>query len=277
MIPSTIRIGGDLTVNRLGFGAMRFTGAGIWGDPPDRKGAIAFLRRVVERGVSFINTADSYGPGTNEVLIAEALHPYPTGLVIATMGGYVHRNPDTWEADCRPARLRAACEASLKRLRLECIDLYQLHTVDPKVPLAESLGALVDMQREGKVRHVGVSNFSLAQLVAAQRQTRIVSVQNRYKPADREHESVVEACTRAGVAFIPFSPVRGALPDLSGRLGAIGERHGATAAQVALAWLLRRTPMMLPIPGTASLTHFEENMGAAHIALSDAEFTDLAH
>ncbi|MGY4257809.1 pyridoxine 4-dehydrogenase [Bradyrhizobium sp. USDA 4516] len=277
MIHSTITIGDDLTVNRLGFGAMRVTtGTNIWSYPPDRKNAIAFLRHVVERGVNLIDTADSYGPESCETLIAEALHPYPANLVIATKGGLVHPAPEIWEADCRPDRLRAACEGSLKRLRLDRIDLYQLHVIDPKVPLSDSLGALVDLQCEGKIRHIGISNFNPTQLAAAQRHARIASVQNCYNIADREHEPVIEACARAGIAFLPYRPLRrGALPNLSGQLGAIAQRLGVTPAQVALAWLLCRTPWMLPIPATTSLGHFDENMGAARITLSDAEFTAL--
>lgn len=271
-----ISIGGELTVNRLGFGAMRLTGPGIWGEPPDRKGALALLRRVVERGVNFIDTADSYGPEVSERLIAEALHPYPAGLVIATKGGLVRPGPDRWEPDCRPSHLRAACEGSLRRLKLERIELYQLHTVDPRVPLQDSLGALVELQQAGKIRHIGVSNVRRPQLAEARRVARIVSVQNRYNVEDRTHEEVVDICTRDGLAFLPWAPLSaGALVRVGDALGEVARRHGATRAQVALAWLLRRSPAMLPIPGTASIEHFEENLAATKLRLSDEEVARL--
>jgi pyridoxine 4-dehydrogenase len=273
-----LTIGGDLRVHRLGFGAMRITGRGVWGDPPDRIAAIALLRHVVESGVDFIDTADSYGPGTSETLIAEALHPYPAQLVIATKGGLLRPGRDRWEPDCRPAHLRRACEASLKRLRRERVDLYQLHTVDPRVPLADSIGALVELQRAGKIRHIGVSNVNLRQLAEAQELASIVSVQNRYNLEDRSHDDVVEACTKAGLAFLPWYPLAaGAFAGRVGRrLAAVAQRHRATPSQVALAWLLRRSPAMLPIPGTASLAHSDENRAAADLALSDAEMTELS-
>lgn len=272
----TITIGGDLTVPRFGFGAMRLTGPGIWGDPPDPRAAVALLRRVVDAGVRFIDTADSYGPGVSEALIAEALYPYPAGLVIATKGGLVRPAPDRWEPDCRPAHLREACAGSLKRLKLDCIDLYQLHTVDVRVPLEDSIGALVDLQRQGKIRHIGVSNVNVGQLAQARKSARIVSVQNRYNLEDRAHEAVVDACTRDGLAFIPWYPLgAGALADSRGKLSGIARRHRATPSQVSLAWLLHRSPIMLPIPGTSSLQHFEENMAAASLRLTGEEFAAL--
>jgi aryl-alcohol dehydrogenase-like predicted oxidoreductase len=271
----TITIGGDLTVHRLGFGAMRVTGRGIWGPPPDRAGAIALLRRVIERGVDFIDTADSYGPGISEELIAEALHPYPKGLVIATKGGLRRPGPDRWEPDCRPAHLRQACEDSLRRLRLERIDLYQLHTVDPKVPLEESLGALVELQRQGKIRHIGVSNVDVAQLERARRAASVISVQNRYNLGDRASDDVVDLCTRDGLAFLPWYPLGAGTLAGASQLAAIAQRHHATAAQVALVWLLRRSPIVVPIPGTASIAHFEENLGALDVELDAAEIDAL--
>jgi pyridoxine 4-dehydrogenase len=273
----TITIGGDLTVNRMGFGAMRVTGRGVWGDPPDREAAVALLRKVVERGVTLLDTADSYGPGTSESLIAEALHPYPKGVVIATKGGLVRPGPDRWDADCRPAALRQACEASLKRLKLERIDLYQLHTVDDRVKLADSLGALVELQQQGKIRHIGLSNVDLRELARARKLTTIVSVQNRYSLGDRAHDSVVDRCAKDGLAFLPWYPLAaGALARRGGKLAEIAKRHQATPIQIALAWLLRRAPVMLPIPGTSSIAHFEENLAAAKIALTDAEMAALS-
>ncbi len=273
----TLTLAGDLRVYRLGFGAMRITGPGIWGYPPDPKGAIALLRHVVDSGVDLIDTADSYGPAVSEQLIARALHPYPAQLVVATKGGLVRPGPDRWEPDCRPAHLREACEGSLKRLKLDRIDLYQLHTVDPKVPLADSIGALVDLQREGKIRHIGVSNVNLTQLEEARRLATIVSVQNRYNIEDRTHEGVVDACTRDHLAFMPWYPLSaGKLAAARSRLNDIARRHRATPAQVAIAWLLRRSPIMLPIPGTLSIKHFDENRAAAELELSDAEFAALA-
>lgn len=273
----TITIGGDLQVNRMGFGAMRVTGRGVWGDPPDRKAAIALLRKVVERGVTLLDTADSYGPGTSESLIAEALHPYPQGVVIATKGGLVRPGPDRWDADCRPTYLRQACEASLKRLKRERIDLYQLHTVDDRVPLADSLGVLVELQQQGKIRHIGLSNVDLRELAQARKLTSIVSVQNRYSLGDRAHDAVVGRCAKDGLAFLPWYPLAaGALARRGGKLAEIAKRHQATPIQIALAWLLRRAPVMLPIPGTSSIAHFEENLAAAEIALTDAEMQALS-
>jgi len=278
----TITIGGDLVVKRLGFGAMRITGRGVWGDPPDRRAAIALLQRVVERGVTLIDTADSYGPEVSETLIAEALHPYPAALVIATKGGLVRPGPDRWDADCRPAHLRAACEGSLRRLKRDRIDLYQLHTVDRRVPLQESLGALAELQREGKIRHIGVSNVNVAQLAEARRVAKIVSVQNLYNLEDRTHDPVIDACARDGLAFLPWYPL-GAGRLLSQRawgrgrkLSAIARDHQATPSQVALAWLLHRSPVILPIPGTSSVAHFEENLATMSLMLSGEEVAALS-
>ena len=276
-IPESITIGGELKVRRLGFGAMRVTGRGIWGYPRDRGAALALLRRVVERGVNFIDTADSYGPEVDELLIAEALHPYPKGLVIATKGGLLRPGPDRWVPDCRPAHLREACEGSLRRLKLERIELYQLHTVDPKVPLEDSLGALVELQRQGKIRRIGLSNVSLAELARAEKLAKIVSVQNRYNLGDRGDDKVVDTCARQGLAFIPWYPLEaGSLARPRRALAEICARHRASPSQVALAWLLHRSPVMVPIPGTSSVEHFEENLAAAAIRLSPEEMTALA-
>jgi pyridoxine 4-dehydrogenase len=279
-IPSpskTIVIGGDMMVCRLGFGAMRITGRGIWGDPPDRRAAIALLRRVVERGVNFIDTADSYGPAVSESLIAEALHPYSSDLVIATKGGLIRPAPDRWDPDCRPAHLKQACEGSLRRLKLDRIDLYQLHAVDARVPFEDSIGAMVDLQRDGKIRHIGVSNVDLTDLQRARRAARIVSVQNRYNLEDRTREDVLDACTREGLAFLPWYPLGGgALAVSQSQLIQIARIHQATPSQLALAWLLYRSPMMLPIPGTSSIAHFEENLTALDLRLTKEEFAALA-
>jgi aryl-alcohol dehydrogenase-like predicted oxidoreductase len=275
--PQTLVLGGDLTVNRLGFGAMRITGDGIWGDPPDREAAHRVLRRAVELGVNLIDTAESYGPEVSENLIAEALHPYPESLVIATKGGLMRPGPGQWTPDCRPERLREACDGSLRRLRLERIDLYQLHTVDPSVPFEESVGILAELRQEGKVRHVGLSNVDVEQLERAQEIVPIVSVQNRYSLADRHHEDVLDACERTGLAFIPWFPLAvGELAKAGGRLDSVAAAHEATPAQVALAWLLQRSPAMAPIPGTSSIAHLEENMGAAALRLADDELAALA-
>jgi aryl-alcohol dehydrogenase-like predicted oxidoreductase len=266
-----------MTVHRMGFGAMRITGRGVWGLPPDPAAALRLLGHVVEAGVNFIDTADSYGPDVSEDLIAEALAPYPDGLVIATKAGNLRPGPSSWVADCRPEHLRAACEGSLKRLRLERIDLYQLHRVDPNVPFEDQVGALADLQKEGKIRHVGLSNVSLAQLDTARKIVAIASVQNRYNVADRESDGIVDACSASSIAFIPYFPIdAGDLAEKSGKLGHVADAHGATAAQVALAWLLHRSPVILPIPGTSSVAHFDENVAATKLTLSDAEFAELA-
>jgi aryl-alcohol dehydrogenase-like predicted oxidoreductase len=268
---------GDLTVNRMGFGAMRLTGHGIWGDPDDREGAKDVLRRAVELGVNFIDTAASYGPEVNETLIAEVLHPYPEHLVIASKGGLTRPGPGEWQRDGRPETLRASLEGSLSRLRVDRVDLYQLHAVDPQVPLEESVGTLVELQREGKIRHVGLSNVDARQLAAAREIVTVVSVQNRYNLADRHSESVLEVCERSGIAFLPWFPLAlGELARSGGRLGQVARSRGATAAQIALAWLLRRSPTMLPIPGTSSVEHVEENIAAAGLELTDGEFADLS-
>src|SRR3954465_13451605 len=271
----TFDLGGDQPVVRLGYGSMRLTGPGIWGEPGDHDEAIRVLRRAVELGVTLIDTADSYGPDVSEELIAEALHPYPAGLVIATKGGYTRSGADRWSPNGRPDHLRRACEGSLKRLRLERIDLYQLHVVDYRVPLEESIGALRDLQREGKVRHIGLSNVSVAELRRAQRSARVVSVQNWFNLLDRDEEDVLDYCEREGIAFIPYDPLgSGALARSDGPLARIG-RGRATPAQLALAWLLQRSAVMLPIPGTASVAHLEENVGAAGLRLGERELEAL--
>ena len=270
-----LTLGGDRTVRRLGFGAMRITGPGIWGEPPDRDGALAVLQRAVELGVNLIDTADSYGPAVSEELIAEALHPYPEDLVIATKGGLTRAGPGRWEADCRPERLKRCCEDSLRRLRLDRIDLYQLHTVDPKVPYAESIGALAELRQEGKIRHVGISNAGRRQLDEARSIVPVVSVQNRYSMTARDSEQVLEACERAGLGFIPWFPLDAGRLE-GGPVEEIARAHDATPMQVALAWLLQRSPVMLPIPGTSSVAHLEENVAAASLELADDEFERLA-
>jgi pyridoxine 4-dehydrogenase len=268
---------GDLTVNRMAFGAMRLTGQGVWGDLQDREAAKGVLRRAVELGVNLIDTAASYGPEVNEKLIADALHPYPEDLVIATKGGLTRPGPGQWQRDGRPETLRKSLEGSLQRLRVQRIDLYQLHTVDPRVPLEESVGTLAELQREGKIRHIGVSNVDARQLDSARKLVPVVSVQNRYSVADRHSEGVLDACERSGIAFLPWFPLAlGELARAQGRLAQIARGCGATSAQVALAWLLRRSPAMVPIPGTSLVGHLEENVGAAGLDLTDAEFADLS-
>ena len=266
---------GDLRVHRLGFGAMRVCGADVWGAPKDRAAAHRVLRRALELGIDFIDTADSYGPHVDETLIAEALHPYPAGLVIATKGGLVRPTRHAWDPDGRPEHLRRALEGSLARLKLERIDLYQLHAPDPKVPFAESVGCLAELQRAGKIRHLGLSNVSLAQLEQARRIAPIVSVQNRYNLGDRGSEDVLAACERLGIAFLPWYPLGAGSSLRSARAKKVAARHGATQAQVALAWLLARSPAMLPIPGTASAAHLEENMGASALELSAQDLAEL--
>jgi pyridoxine 4-dehydrogenase len=265
----TIEIGGDLVVRRMGFGAMRITGDGIWGEPPDADAAMATLRRVVELGVNFIDTADSYGPEVSERLIAQALHPYPDDLVIATKGGLVRPGSGRWDADGRPEHLREACEGSLRRLRLDQIPLYQFHRPDPRVPLAESLGALVQLKDEGKIRHIGVSNTSAGQLRAAQQVTPVVSVQNRFNAADRQSEPIIEACEIEQIAFLPWAPIQQA--DSNPAVAEAAKRHGASPRQIVLAWLLARSPQILPIPGTGSPEHAESNIAAAAIELAPDE------
>jgi pyridoxine 4-dehydrogenase len=272
----TLVLGGDMPVQRLGFGAMRITGNGVWGEPEDRDEAQRVLRRAVELGVNLIDTADSYGPETSENLIAEALHPYPDDLVIATKGGFLRPGPGRWEPDGRPEHLRAACEQSLRRLKVDRIDLYQLHVPDSKVPYEESVGALAALRAEGKVRHVGVSNVSAEQLEQARAIVPVVSVQNRYSLADRDSEEVLEICRRDGLGFIPWFPLgAGSLGDRQDALEQVAGAHSATPFQVALAWLLGHSPAMLPIPGTSKVAHLEENVAAAGLQLSADELTTL--
>ena len=272
----TFRIGGDLEVHRLGFGAMRITGDGIWGPPDDPEEARRLLHRVVELGIDLIDTADSYGPEVSENLIAEALHPYPDGLVIATKGGLRRTGPGEWPRDARPERLKECCEASLRRLRVDRIDLYQLHAPDPKVPYAESVGALKELQDEGKIEHVGISNVSVDQLNEARGIVEVVTVQNRYNLEDRDSEDVLEVCEEANIGFIPWFPLAtGRLADPGGPLDRIAGERDATPGQIALAWLLARSPVMLPIPGTSSIEHLEENLAAAEIELSSDQVVEI--
>lgn len=269
----TIAIGGDLSVNRLGFGAMRITGPGIWGEPPDRDEAKAVLRRAMELGVNFVDTADSYGPDVSETLIAEALHPYPSDLVIATKGGLERTGPGRWPINAKPEHLREACEGSLRRLRLDRIPLYQLHRPDPQVPYAESVGALVDLRNQGKIEHIGLSNVTDAELREAQRLTPIVSIQNRFNIGDRASDALVDVCEEESMAFLPWAPIQD-LPD-GGALAGIAAHHDATPHQVILAWLLQRSRAMLPIPGTGSVEHLESNVAAADLELSADEIAQL--
>jgi pyridoxine 4-dehydrogenase len=271
-VSNTFTIGGDLEVRRLGFGAMRITGDGIWGPPDDPEEAKRLLRRVVDLGVNLIDTADSYGPEVSENLIAEALHPYPDELVIATKGGFRRTGPGEWPRDARPERLKQCCEDSLRRLRVERIDLYQLHAPDPKVPFEDSVGALRELQEEGKIRHVGVSNVSLEQLERARGLVDVVTVQNRYNLTNRSSEDVLDSCEEAGIGFIPWFPLAvGSLTEAGGVLEEVAHAHDATPAQVALAWLLARSPVMLPIPGTGSIEHLEENVEAVELTLTHEE------
>ncbi len=270
----TLDVGGDLTVNRMGFGAMRITGPGIWGDPPDRDRAIATLRRIVELGVNFIDTADSYGPEVSEPLIAEALYPYPDDLVIATKGGLVRPGPNRWDADGRPEHLRQACEGSLRRLRLAQIPLYQLHRPDPKVPLAESVGAIAELKDEGKIRHVGLSNVTEDQFREAERIVPIVSIQNRFNVSDRQSESMIDLCEQEDMVFLPWAPIQ--QTDRRVAVAVAAERLGATEYQIVLAWLLAISPAILPIPGTGSPEHAEENVAAAAIELSRDEIEAIS-
>ena len=270
----TIDIGGDLTVNRLGFGAMRLTGRGIWGEPRDRDEAKAVLRRAVELEVNFIDTADSYGPAVSEILIAEALHPYPDDLVIATKGGLERPGPGQWVPNGDPEYLREACDASLERLRLEQIPLYQFHRPDPRVPLDDSIGALVELKNAGKIRHIGLSNVTEAELRRAEKLTPIVSIQNRYNVSDRRSDSLVDLCEQETLVFLPWGPIQ----DLEGRpaVAEAASGYGATPTQVVLAWLLARSPAMLPIPGTGSVAHLEENVAAAGLELTPAEVDSIS-
>src|SRR5262245_12917653 len=258
---------GDLTVNRLGFGAMRVCGPSVWGPPKDRKHAHAVLRRAYELGANFFDTADSYGPHVDEELIAEALHPYPKDLVIATKGGLVRPRPSAWDENGRPEHLKQAIEGSLKRLKVERIDLYQLHAIDPKVPLEDSLGPLVDAQRAGKIRHIGVSNFNVAEVERARKVAKIVSVQNEYNLDNLESEPVLNHCEKLGIAFLPWYPLGAGAALRSSRVVSLAKKLKATPAQVAIGWLLAKSPVMLPIPGTNSLQHLEQNMAALSVQI----------
>jgi aryl-alcohol dehydrogenase-like predicted oxidoreductase len=275
---SGLTLGNDLHIaNRLGFGAMRLTGRGIWGEPDDPGEARAVLRRALELGVTLIDTADSYGPEVSERLIGETLHPYPEGVVIATKAGFERSGPGGWHINGRPEHLRAACEGSLRRLRLEHIDLYQLHRIDRDVPLADQLGTLADLQREGKIRHIGLSEVSVADIRGVRETVEVVSVQNRYNLADRSAEDVLDHCEDEGLGFLPWFPLAaGDLAAPGGPLDRAARALDATPGQVAIAWLLRRSPVMLPIPGTASVVHLEENLAAAELELPDAVFDELA-
>jgi aryl-alcohol dehydrogenase-like predicted oxidoreductase len=271
----TIEIG-DRRVRRLGFGAMRITGPGIWGPPADHDEAIAVLRRAVELGVNLIDTADSYGPHVSEELIAEALYPYPEDLLIATKGGLRRTGPGEWPRDGSPEHLREACEGSLRRLRLGAIELYQLHSPDSKVPYERSVAALKELQDEGKIRHIGVSNVSIDQLETAREIVEVVSVQNRFNLTDRSSEDVLRRCEELGIAFFPWAPIAaGRLAEPGGPVERIASRHDASPGQVALAWLLARSAAIVPIPGTSSVAHLEENLGAASLQLSDDELAEL--
>jgi pyridoxine 4-dehydrogenase len=269
----TIDVGGDLTVNRLGFGAMRITGPGIWGPPKDTDEAKAVLRRVIELGVNFIDTADSYGPNVSEELIAEALHPYPEDLVIATKGGLERTGPGRWPANGRPEHLVEACEGSLRRLRLDEIPLYQFHRPDPAVPFEDSLGALVTLKEQGKIRHIGLSNVDEDQLRRAQRLTPIVSIQNRYNIIDRTSEDLIDLCEQEQIAFLPWAPIQNV--DDNRVIQEVAKRHDVTAHQIAIAWMLGRSPAILPIPGTGTVAHLEENVAAGSIKLTPAEIAEL--
>jgi pyridoxine 4-dehydrogenase len=269
-------IGNDLRVTRLGFGSMRITGKGIWGEPADRPEALRVLRRAVELGINFIDTADSYGPAVSEELIAEALHPYPAGLVIATKGGFMRPGPDKWVENGKPEHLRSACEGSLRRLRLERIDLYQLHRIDSKVPAEDQLGTLKDLQAQGKIKHIGLSEVSVRQIEHARKIVPIVSVQNRYSVSDRGSEDVLEYCEKEKLGFIPWFPLAaGRVSGAHSPISRVAARLKATPSQVALAWLLSRSPVMLPIPGTSKVAHLEENVAAAGLKIDESKMQEL--
>ena len=272
-IAGTIDVGGDLTVNRLGFGAMRITGGGIWGPPADRDEAKTVLRRAIELGINFIDTADSYGPHISEELIREALHPYPDDLVIATKGGLERTGPGQWPTNGRPEHLIEACEGSLRRLELEQIPLYQFHRPDPAVPLEDSIGAIVTLKEQGKIRHIGLSNFTEEQLRRAQRLTPIVSIQNRYNVDDRRSESLVDLCEQEQIVFLPWAPIQNLDSNLT--IQQLAQHYSATPRQIVLAWLLARSPAILPIPGTGSVIHLDDNVGAAGIKLTPAEVVSV--
>jgi pyridoxine 4-dehydrogenase len=269
----TFAIGGELTVHRLGFGAMRVVGDGVWGPPRDEAEALRVLRRLPDLGIDFIDTADSYGPKVSEELIAKALHPYPRGLVIATKAGFTRSGPNRWTMNGRPEHLRASVEGSLQRLRVDRIDLWQLHRIDPKVPRAEQFDAIEDLRRRGLIRHVGLSEVSVEDIAAARRRFPVATVQNLYNVADRTHEDVLDTCAREGIGFIPWYPLAaGDLAQPGGVVDVVAKKLGATPSQIALAWLLKRSPVMLPIPGTGSVAHLDENTAAAHVALTDDDF-----
>jgi pyridoxine 4-dehydrogenase len=273
----TFDLGGDFNVVRMGFGAMRITGEGIWGEPEDPEEARAVLRRVIEVGINLIDTADSYGPEVSERLIGETFHPYPEELIIATKGGLLRDGPGQWRPDGRPEHLREACEGSLRRLKVDRIDLYQLHRIDPRVPAEESIGTLVELREEGKIRHVGLSEVSVEEIQQAREIVPIASVQNRYNLTDRNYEDVLDFCEREGIGFIPWFPLAvGDLARPGGPLDEIAARHDATPGQIALAWLLWRSPVMLPIPGTSSVAHLKENTAAASLELDEEELATLA-
>jgi pyridoxine 4-dehydrogenase len=270
------KIGGDLPVHRLGFGAMRITGPGIWGDPKDPASARRLLRKVVDLGINLIDTADSYGPEVSERLIAEALHPYPKGLVIATKGGLTRSGPEQWAPVGRPEYLRQCVELSLRRLKLDCIDLYQLHRIDPKVPVAETLGALKELRKAGKIRHIGLSEVSVKEIEQAKKTVEIVSVQNLYNLGNRQSEAVLDYCTKHELGFIPWFPLAaGEIARPGGKLDKAAKAHGVTVSQLALAWLLQKSPVVLPIPGTSDASHLKENVGAAGLTLTESEWAEV--
>ncbi|WP_371663313.1 aldo/keto reductase [Streptomyces sp. NBC_00280] len=275
MPSESFTIGGELPVHRLGYGTAQLTGPGYWGPRGDPDDAVAVLRRAVDRGVTLIDTADNYGPSIAEELVAEALHPYPAGVLVATKGGVVRTGPDAWHIDGRPERLRAMCEASLRRLRRDTIDLYQLHRLDPRVPMAEQLGALDELRTEGKIRQLGLDSVTAEELLAARELTSIASVQNRYHLLDRASEPLLELCEAHGIAFLPWFPLGNGELAADPVCAEIAAAHGATSAQVALAWLLHRSPVLCPTPGTGSLVHLEENLAAGTVRLSGAELSRL--
>jgi aryl-alcohol dehydrogenase-like predicted oxidoreductase len=272
----TFSLGGDLTINRLGFGAMRIVGDGIWGEPKDRENSRRVVRRAVELGVNFIDTADAYGPDISEQIIGEALAPYPKGVVVATKGGLTRQGPNAWQPVGRAPYLIQQVEMSLRFLKLETLPLWQLHRIDPKTPVEESLGAAKDLQKQGKIRHIGLSEVKVPEIEQARKIVDIVSVQNRYNIADREHEDVLQYCQKHNIAFIPWFPVAaGKLTQPGGALDAAAKKHGATVSQLSIAWLLHHSPVMLPIPGTSSVQHLEENMKAANLKLSDVDWAEI--
>ena len=275
-VSKTFNLGGDLEINRLGYGAMRIVGDGVWGEPKDPESSKAVLRKVVELGVNFIDTADAYGPGIGERLIGESLAPYKPGVVIATKGGLTRQGPNKWLPVGRPEYLVQQLELSLRALKLERIDLWQLHRIDPKVPLEESLAAMKRQQRIGKIRHIGLSEVKVPEIEQARKIVEIVSVQNQYNVGDRKHEDVLEYCTKHNIAFIPWYPVAaGELAKPGGKLDQVAKQHNATVSQLSLAWLLHHSPVLLPIPGTSSIDHLEENVESQNLSLSDAEWAEI--